>query len=143
MKSDPLDPLVRRSFAAPLPDDARQAMRRELDAARTDWRTRTEKPRAVFAMPPRLFWLAAAACLLILAAGGAHWTLTRAPVAQAAPPASYICATASFPQKSATCTAVFHSKENPDQWTERRIVRLDPDGNITHVIAYNPERNSI
>ena len=143
MNTDPIDPLVRQSFGASLPEDARQAMRRELAGARSDWRARAEKPRSLFAAHPRTTWLAAAASLLVLALGGAHWARTRAPAAQAAAPSSYICATARFPEKSAMCTAVFHSAQNPDQWTERRIVMLGPDGNLTQVIAYNPERNSI
>lgn len=143
MKSDPLDPQIRQSFGTPLPEDARQAMRLELEAARSAWRTQARSPRSIFAAHPRISWLAAAASLLILAWGGLHGVRPRAPAAQAAAASSYVCATAHFPEKSAMCTAIFYSKENPALWTERRIVMLGPDGHVTEVIAYNQERSSI
>lgn len=145
MKSDPLDPRIRESFGAPLPEDARQAMRLELETARSAWRTQARQPRSIFAAHPRISWLAAAASLLILAWGGWHGVRPRASAAQsaAATAASYVCATAHFPEKSAMCTAVFYSEEDPSLWTERRIVMLGPDGTVTEVIAYNQERSSI
>ena len=143
--SPPSEPLVRKSFGTPLPDDVRQAMRRQLAAARADWHAEAEKPHPLFAVHPRFSWMAAAAGLLILALAGARRARVpaSAPVAQTAPESSYICVTARFPEKSGTCTAVFYPKDDPAQWTERRMALLGADGTISTVTAQNPERSPI
>lgn len=144
MKTNPQpEPLVQKSFGAPLPDDVRQALRRQLAAARARWQAEAETQRPVFRFAPRAAWVAAAAGLLILAFGGARWLQVRGPVARTAPESSYICVTARFPEKSGTCTAVFYSKDNPDRWTERRIAMLGSDGAISTVTVQNPERSPI
>jgi hypothetical protein len=144
MKSDnPIDPLVRQSFGAPLPEDVRQAMHQQLEKARSGWRTRTEESRPVFFMYPRLSWLATAAGLLFIVLGGFHWARIRPSAEETRPGPSYLCATAHFPEKSITCTAVFYSKEDPTLWVERRLVTLDSRGNLTEIIAYNHERSQI
>ena len=141
----PPEPLVQKTFSAPLPEDVRQAMRRQLAAARAQWQAEAETQRLVFRVAPRAAWAAAAAGLLILAFGGAHWLQIRSPVAAAVsePADSYICVTARFPEKSGTCTAVFYFKDNPDRWTERRIAMLGSDGAISTVTIQNPERSPI
>jgi hypothetical protein len=144
MKPDnPLDPLVRQSFGAPLPEEVRHAMRRQMETAQSEWRAQAEKPRSIFDTHPRVSWLTVAASLVILALGGARWARDRTTIAQVAPESSYACAVAHFPEKSATCTAVFYSNADPSLWTERRIVMLDSNGNMTEVIAYNQKRSSI
>lgn len=141
----PIEPLAQKSFGSPLPEDVRQAMRRQLATTRAEWQAEAEKPRGVFARHPGISWMAAAAGLLILAFGGARWRQARAPgiAAQAAPESSYICVTARFPEKSGTCTAVFFSQDDPARWTERRIALLGSDGTISTVTSRNPERSSI
>ena len=143
MKTNPQsDPLVQKSFGAPLPDDVRQAMRRQLAAARADWQAQAETQRPAFRFAPRAAW-AAAAGLLILVSGGVRWLQVRGPVAQTAPESSFICVTARFPEKSGTCTAVFFAKDDPARWTERRIAMLGSDGAISTVTVRNPERSPI
>ena len=142
----PPEPLVQKTFSAPLPEDVRQAMRRQLAAARAQWQAEAETQRPVFRFAPRAAWAAAAAGLLILAFGGVRWLQIRNPVVAAAAPEpadSYICVTARFPEKSGTCTAVFYSKDNPGRWTERRIAMLGSDGAISTVTIQNPERSPI
>ena len=145
MKPDtPIEPMLRQAFGAPLPEEARHAMREQLEAARSAWRAQArQRPRLLFAAHRRISWVAAAAGLLLLALGGARWMLTRAPASRAAAASSYVCAIAHYPEKSATCTAVFYSQGDPSLWTERRTVLLDANGNMTEVIAYNPERSQI
>ena len=146
MKTNPQpEPLVQTSFGAPLPDDVRQAMRRQLANVRADWQAEAEKPRAVYARRPGVFWMAAAAGLLILTFGGARWMQTRNPAAaaQAGPETSYICVTVRFPEKSGTCTAVFYSEDDPARWTERRMALLGADGTISTATSQNPERSPI
>ena len=141
----PIEPLAQKSFGAPLPENVRQAMRRQLATARAEWQAEAETQRLVFRVAPRAAWAAAAAGLLILAFGGARWRQVRGPAAAvpADPADSYICVAARFPEKSGTCTAVFYSKDNPDRWTERRIAMLGSDGTISTVTVQNPERSPI
>ncbi|HPT17134.1 MAG TPA: hypothetical protein PK388_07620 [Kiritimatiellia bacterium] len=143
--SPPPEPLVQKSFGAPLPDDVRQAMRRQLATARAEWQAEAEKPRGIFVRHSGISWLAAAAGLLILTFGGARWMQARhsGAAARTGPETSYICVTASFPEKSGTCTAVFYSKDDPARWTERRMALLGADGTISTVISQNPERSPI
>ena len=144
MKTNPQsDPLVQKSFGAPLPDDVRQAMRRQLAAARADWQAQAETQRPVFRFAPRGAWVAAAAGLLILVSGSVRWLQVRGPVAQTAPASSFICVSARCPEKSGTCTAVFYAKDDPARWTERRIAMLGSDGAISTVTVQNPERSPI
>ena len=144
MKTNPPpEPLVQKSFGAPLPDDVRQAMRRQLAAARADWQAQAETKRPVFRFAPRGAWVAAAAGLLILVSGSVRWLQVRGPVAQTAPESSFICVSARFPEKSGTCTAVFYAKDDPARWTERRIAMLGSDGAISTVTVQNPERSPI
>lgn len=144
MKTNPpADPLVQKSFGAPLPDDVRQALRRQLAVARADWQAQAETQRYVFRFAPRAAWMAAAAGLLILVSGGVRWLQVRGSVSQTAPKSSFICVTARFPEKSGTCSAVFYAKDDPAQWTERRIAMLGSDGTISTVTVRNPERSPI
>lgn len=144
MKTNPPpEPLVQKSFGAPLPDDVRQALRRQLATARANWQAQAETKRPVFRFAPRAAWMAAAVGLLILVSGGVRWLQVRGPVAQTAPKSSFICVTARFPEKSGTCSAVFYAQDDPARWTERRIAMLGSDGAVSTVTVRNPERSPI
>jgi hypothetical protein len=141
---DQLDSLVRRSFDEPIPADTREALQQELKAVREAWRAKADRSCPVLAVRgirPRMTWLAAGACVLVVIFGATRLALNRLAARKTTSTRSYACATAHYPVSSARCTAVFYSKDDPTDWVERRMIVLDPQGNVTKVIVYNRKRS--